>query len=312
MNKKYQPHDKGFKLLLKQKDIFMSFLREFAHGEFANIINEDSLELEESTFLTQNIDSRESDILYKAKFGEREIYFYILLEMQSKPDNTMPFRLLEYQLEIWRRYHKDHFADSQKNYKLPIIQPIILYNGKRKWHVPQQFHGILDGIDDYPAKEYVLNFHYDLVDVNRFKSTDLKEHTSLISRVFLVEKSDDIDVLFQDLQYNAEHVFKTENDITTFKSWLQYSAGENYQGNIKDWINQLELGGVTMIKSNINYLLEKDEKKKKQIAIDAHQLGLVEGKLEVAQKMLALMDDQTIAKITGLAIADIAALRLKR
>ncbi|MGL6058930.1 MAG: hypothetical protein ACRC17_11520 [Culicoidibacterales bacterium] len=72
-----------------------------------------------------------------------------------------------------------------------------------------------------------------------------------------------------------------------------------------------------MIKSNINYLLEKDEKKKKQIAIDAHQLGLVEGKLEgkvegklevkleVAQKMLALMDDQTIAEITGLAIADI-------
>ena len=58
-------------------------------------------------------------------FGE--IYF-ILLELQSKVDNMMPYRILEYMVEIWRKDRKNN-----KNKELPLIVPCVLYTGKSKW-----------------------------------------------------------------------------------------------------------------------------------------------------------------------------------
>ena len=198
---------------------------------------------------------------------------------------------------------------SKKNYKLPIIQPIILYNGDTTWKVPVTFHGILDGIEHYPAHETVLNFHYDLVDVNRFEPTALKEQTSLISRVFLVEQSKNLDDLFQGLQYKADMVFKTDEDIRIFQQWMQYSAQSRYHGEIKDWIDELALGGVAMIESNLNHLLANERRKKAQLAKESRQAGIIEGKLVAARQLLDLLSDEIIAEKLELPLATVQKLR---
>jgi hypothetical protein len=57
---------------------------------------------------------------------------YLLLEMQSSVDFRMPYRLLLYQVEIWRYLlqNEEDALSNRKTFQLPPIIPIVLYNGK--------------------------------------------------------------------------------------------------------------------------------------------------------------------------------------
>lgn len=54
----------------------------------------------------------------------------MLIEHQTKIDEDMPYRLLDYSNEIMRS------AVEDKNYNnRPCVIPIVLYTGKRKWNI---------------------------------------------------------------------------------------------------------------------------------------------------------------------------------
>ena len=47
--------------------------------------------------------------------------------------------------EIWREYIKnvDKGGEKRKDYKLPVIIPIVLYNGKYSWTAQKSFKDYL-------------------------------------------------------------------------------------------------------------------------------------------------------------------------
>ena len=78
---------------------------------------------------------RTSDLVYRVRIQGKEMYFF-LLELQSTVDKKMPYRLLEYMFEIWRRFDKKD--------KLPIIIPCVVYTGHPRWKVGD-FRSLFDG-----------------------------------------------------------------------------------------------------------------------------------------------------------------------
>ena len=74
------------------------------------------------------------DTIYKKK--EEDIFF--LIEQQSEIDYSMPYRLLNYCVEIIR-YAVNKKQLRNKGYKMPVVYPIVLYTGKRKWNVKKYF-----------------------------------------------------------------------------------------------------------------------------------------------------------------------------
>ena len=119
----YHIHDKSYKDLYSKKEIALDLLKNFVNKEFTKELKVEDLTLVNKSYIASDYEECESDIVYKAKIGDTEAIFYILLEFQSRVDYTMPIRLLFYICEILREYCK-----NDKNIKIPAVVPIVLYN----------------------------------------------------------------------------------------------------------------------------------------------------------------------------------------
>ncbi|WP_326497913.1 Rpn family recombination-promoting nuclease/putative transposase [Clostridium sp. ZS2-4] len=186
-NKVHHEHDVGYKHIFSHKGTFLEFLRSFTKKEWAKLIKEEDLILVDKSYVLSDFEEEESDILYKVNVNGEEVIFYVLLEFQSKVDFQMPIRLLFYMAEIWRDVLKntDKNKRKRKNFKLPAIIPIVLYNGKNKWTACTSFKEILSGYELF--EENILDFNYIFLDVNRYRQEELFDIANLVSSVFLID-----------------------------------------------------------------------------------------------------------------------------
>jgi predicted transposase/invertase (TIGR01784 family) len=155
-------HDKGYKRILSKKRNFLDLLKHHIKAQWVNRISEDDLELVNGEFILKDFRDKEADIIYRARIGAQDVVFYVLLELQSGVDQTMPFRLLIYMVELLRRVFADADEDTRelKSFRLPAVVPIVLYNGGSEWSAVHSFK-------EYLA-EYALFAPY-IIDFRRLK-----------------------------------------------------------------------------------------------------------------------------------------------
>jgi len=113
----------------------------------------------DKSFVSDEFLKRESDIIYRVKMQEKDIYIYVLVEFQSTVDKTIPVRMLLYILQLY-----DQLIRSSQKGKLPAIFPILLYNGSKEWTIPYNIQGLIES--SIPAK-YIPSFQYYPVIENR-------------------------------------------------------------------------------------------------------------------------------------------------
>ncbi|NJD01607.1 MAG: Rpn family recombination-promoting nuclease/putative transposase [Ruminiclostridium sp.] len=177
-------HDKGYKYILSIKRIFIQLLRSFVEQGWVSRLDEGNIERIDKSFILQDFKGKEADIVYKVRFGDSEVLFYILLELQSTVDHRMPYRLLLYMVEIWRNIIRDteRNAAARKDFRLPVIVPCVLYNGDDNWTVCRSFRETLEANELFC--EYALDFKYILFDVKRYNKKKLLELANVIGAVF--------------------------------------------------------------------------------------------------------------------------------
>lgn len=143
-------------------------------------LKEDDIEKYNSSFVNKIFQNQEADIVYKIK--NKNIFF--LIEQQTKIDYSMPYRILEYQLEIIKSAI-DIEKLKNKSYKIPQVYPIVLYTGKRKWNAKKFLEDCQEKLEDINMK--ISNYY--IVDVNDFTEEELLNEDTLISKVMLLEKA---------------------------------------------------------------------------------------------------------------------------
>lgn len=181
-------HDVGYRHLLKTKQVFVQLLRSFVDKKWVEQIDESNVELLDKSFILPDFQEKEADLIYKMKLKNREVIFYTLMELQSTVDQQMPYRLLLYMVEVWGEFVKnsDENKVKKKDFHLPVIIPIVLYNGVGEWTVPLEFKQKLSQATIF--QKQVLNFKYILLDVNRYTETELLGLSNLISSVFYLDQ----------------------------------------------------------------------------------------------------------------------------
>ena len=148
MNKKvkremYHIHDKSYKDLYSKKEIAIDLLKNFVNKDFTKYLSVEDLTLVNKSYISSDYEELESDIVYRVKIGDTEAIFYILIEFQSRIDYRMPLRLLFYMCEILREFSKnENHQYNNKRIKIPVVIPIVLYNGKEVWDVPTELKKI--------------------------------------------------------------------------------------------------------------------------------------------------------------------------
>ena len=118
--------------LLSDSEETRKFINKFLKLEVP--IKENELELYNSSYITTDYKSKEADVVYKKK--NEDIYF--LIEHQSTVDISMPYRIKNYVIEILR-IAVDKSKIHQKEYKYPLVVPIVLYTGNKKWNAKLRF-----------------------------------------------------------------------------------------------------------------------------------------------------------------------------
>ena len=219
-------HDTGYKYLLSVKRVFIQLLKSFVDKSWVNDIDEDSVENINKSFILQDFKGKEADLVYKVKINEQEIFFYILMELQSTVDFQMPYRLLQYMLEIWRTILNDTQSKQnitsieRKDFKLPVIVPCVLYNGRYNWTVSRNFKETLAAFEVFD--DYILDFKYILFDVARYSEDELFKIGNLISAIFYIDQKTQHDEIIERLK-KLLNLLKNLNDsdFDIFQTWVR-------------------------------------------------------------------------------------------
>lgn len=118
---------------------------------------------------------RESDIIYK--ISKKDVF--IIVEHQSRVDYDMANRMTEYCVEIIRSVRK------KNKHKSPLVFPIVLYTGNKKWTAPLTIDDTQEKFYKIPPQNYPK---YDLVDIKNINKEKLITENTGLSKVLLFEK----------------------------------------------------------------------------------------------------------------------------
>src|SRR5690554_1009561 len=214
-------HDKGYKYLLSAKKVFLELLKSFVRQGWVEEIDESNIVRVDKSFILQDFKGKEADLVYWVKMNDRDVIFYILMEMQSRVDFQMPYRMLLYMVEIWRGVLKDveKGEEKKKEFRLPSIVPMVLYNGKNNWTACKRYKEYLSGYEFFG--DNIIDFEYIMIDVNRYDNEELLEAANLTASAFLIDKSKDLDSLLENMR-KVMNVLKniSENEFELFKNWF--------------------------------------------------------------------------------------------
>src|SRR5690606_7665244 len=127
----------------------ISLLRSALPQKVSELIEWSTLSSEPTEQIDRDLKKRLADLLFRVslKGKRRDVLIDVVLEHQSSNDRTMAVRMLGL---IVRRNERLLAADA--NQKLPIVLPVVLFQGEGKrltpWRFPTRYTELLDADDE--------------------------------------------------------------------------------------------------------------------------------------------------------------------
>jgi hypothetical protein len=141
-------YDRGALWLFEDPQNLRDFLRLLA-PELAERLDFTRARRENRSFIPADLQEQESDLIVSVPFiedPEREVWIYLLLEHQSKPDPLMGLRLYRYMGELWalqRREREDQKIPPSERRLRPIV-PLVFHTGEGAWSTPIGLTHLMD------------------------------------------------------------------------------------------------------------------------------------------------------------------------
>ena len=287
-------HDKIFRTVLDRKSDAIALINKALNTQ----LEAKDIEKYNSSFINKVFQNREADIVYKIK--DRSIF--ILIEHQTKVDYLMPYRILEYEVAIMQSAI-DLDKIKNKESKIPLVIPIVLYTGNKKWNAKkyleenqEKIEGIENGLGNY-----------NLIDINEMTEKELLEDNSFISKMMLIEKSKNTENIVEILEKIVK--ITKEEDKETLRRIISIILEEKIGiTKAKELIEKMEgdegnmLAVVDMIRRENQMYIEIGKKEGK---IEGKKEGVKQGELKEKIKIVTNMlkekfNIETIQKITGI------------
>ena len=265
-----QIHDKTYKTILSNKKEVVKLINSTLNLlDEKYQIKEDEIEKYNSSFITKSLKNRESDVIYRMK--EKEVFF--LIEQQSKIDNRMPYRILEYCMLIMEDVI-DKRKSKTKGYKYPKVYPIVLYTGKTEWKEVKRIEECqekLEGIEEKGFSEYSL------IDINKYTKNELLKKEGILSKVMILEKTKTERELIKDLKNIIKTKMTKEEKELLEEIVYKIFANDIEKEKIEEIMKKLE--GKEEQEMVIEEVLRKSrEREFKKGISEGKKLGLQKGR----------------------------------
>ncbi len=174
-------HDSLFRFAFSRLDVAAEHLRFSLPASIVSQCQWSDLTIEAGSYVDTELHNFHSDILYQVPLQQGGgLLVYVLFEHQRKVDYFMPLRLLQYMGRIWQRWQRQNTTGE-----LPIIAPIVLYNGARRWTAARDFQALTPVCTMPEMLPYTPHFSFILQDLasipdDHFRGLALRELVLLL------------------------------------------------------------------------------------------------------------------------------------
>ncbi len=233
-------HDQAYKLLFSEPELMIDLLQGFVQEDWVKELDFNSLEKVSGSFVSDDLRSREDDLIWRVKFQNEWIYVYLLIEFQSTIDRFMAVRLMSYIGLLYQDLIKSKQLTTNK--QLPPVFPVVLYNGDQRWTAATELKDLIvhapGGLEHYlPSLKYLL------LDEGAYDTETLAPLKNLVAAIFRLE--------------NAQTDQEILAVITNLIEWLQAPEQTRIRRNFSVWIKRVLLSSQEMeVKSKVTDLLE--------------------------------------------------------
>lgn len=296
-NKMKNRHDKLVKNILKDEKEMTKFINDFL--EPSQKVSSENLIKYTNSYITKRYKTKEADLVYKLK--SKEIFF--LVEHQSTIDNTMPYRILNYCIDIMQEWSRTKKIGRETRY--PIIVPIIIYTGDEKWKIPKNFKE--KQIGDYVFENYKIDLEYNLIEINKMSTKFLLERRSMFGYGMIIEKSKDKLELKENLEIIVRNI-KNKKELEEIRNIILYLLNDSLEeGSMQELLEKIDIKikeGDDCMSSLYERLVNEN--------IQMIRKGKKEARIEIAQKLIMKKEnDESIIEITQISPKDLEKLKQK-
>lgn len=299
-------HDRRYKRIFSQPYFIQKLLESFVNEEFIKELDFSSLKRLEKSFINDDFQEKESDLIFSINYKREKIYLFLLIEFQSTVDKMMPIRFLRYITEFYESNRR-----LLNEGRFPAVFPLLLYSGDPKWTTEYEINRLIK--QSIPAK-YIPNFQYYAVCENEIPKKSLVRIKNAVSAIFYVENSSP-----EELQLEIDNLFEIIRDEELavkqeFVEWFDnYLSGLNEIADKKTVTRKIEdfMEAKTMFATKLKEYEEKllEQGRAEGIAegiAEGQRKGIEEGLLESARKLKNNgMPNEEISRILEISIEEI-------
>ena len=204
----------------------------------------------------------------------------------------MPKRILDYEIEIMKTA-ENHNVILKKDVEMPIIVPIVIYTGRKRWNVTGYIKDCRKRLNR--LESFRLGNYY-IIDNNNYTNEELLEDKFFISKLMLLERMKTTEELYTNLKKVIRYE-TNEKNIKLLENIIKFI----YKNKLdKDYTDKLinEIAKKTRKEKGGNdVILEMIENENKALI----RKGKKERSIEIAKNMLKeKMDIDLIMRMTGL------------
>jgi len=304
-------YDVGFKKLFSDKINVCWFITEIIPEPGLKNYSQLDIEIVATESINAQWKTRRSDMVYRLPYSSS--WVYLLVEFQSRPNKQMHCRIYEYMFLIQKKY--------QTNKGLPLVVPVVLYNGTEKWFPVTQFADNIEYAEDFP--EYAQRLNYIFIDVRDIPEDKLLNGNNVLAAALYIDQvATNPDSVVERLLELGKNIRIPEEQREELAEWLYHAVLKSYkipQGEINELFAKSKILGVEeMFQSTAMKIKKGLTEEKKRIRLESRIEGRIEGRmegrmeaqLEIARNLiLEGAEDSFIAKVTGLDIEKVKELR---
>lgn len=211
-------HDAAYKSFFGEKRTVADTLRALVR-DAARHLDLATLERLPSSFVTEHLDQRHADMLWRVRAaGNGWVYLLVLLEFQSTVDRRMALRMADYWVRIMNALGSDALGPLGE---YPLTIPVVVYNGDRPWTAATDVRELLGPVPD-PLVGVVPSHPYLLVDLQRLDPAGMSTDSVVAALARFEQASSEGDL---------------GEAVRALGQWAGQSAEPELAARLEAWIN---------------------------------------------------------------------------
>ena len=157
------PHDTFFKNMMGRVEIAKTYIRHYIPEEITSRMDLSTLEVDTEGYVDSDLKTHFTDVVATVQLTDGQpADIYILFEHKSGLDKLARLQILKYMVHKWFQWIKNRELPDGR---LPIVIPVVVYHGIRKWTYSLEFSDLFRmPSDDF--RRFVPTFTHILHDIS--------------------------------------------------------------------------------------------------------------------------------------------------